>query len=45
MSFRHQVRVNVPYQLFSDEFKEKFNQFVRFKLNDSEDGGLFKIRF
>jgi uncharacterized protein YydD (DUF2326 family) len=37
---------NVPYDDFSIEFKERFENFVRIKLTDAkEDGGLLGFRF
>lgn len=35
----------IPYSLFSEEFKIKFDKSIRLRLKDSEDGGLFKMRF
>lgn len=35
----------IPYNSFSDEFKNKFNEFIKLKLDDSESGGLFGFRF
>ena len=35
----------VPYRDFSDNFKDKFDNYTRIELTDKEDGCLFGIRF
>ncbi|MCD7879094.1 MAG: DUF2326 domain-containing protein [Candidatus Gastranaerophilales bacterium] len=35
----------IPQELFSKEFKNRFNECIRIRLEDTEDGGLFGFRF
>ena len=35
----------VPYEDFSSNFRDKFNNYIRIELTDEEDGCLFGIRF
>lgn len=35
----------IPENLFDEKFKKRFNECIRLKLEDTEDGGLFGFRF